>query len=280
MLQEVTEYLSGISTPEYLSVATEALNTLDLFDYTDHEQPLLNTVMGVGDEEEAITLQEIHTAIDQHLRSLLAMHAIYLVEDASFELMTEVARAIYLMQNWEDKDGLLYILEQDAPPEEIFADVVQTVCGLSTDTLIEALVDFDSGVNDRLVEILKNNLPSQDIEEEEVSTEQLVRLKNYHQFMNDEKLIGIRLVRLGYRIGAPFPFYYDRVKRHFPNMEAAQQAVELLTLLLISRDCWMTPTQSFNDLAPTLGFELDEITQIDALMKQQWAKFQQFSQSN
>lgn len=276
MTSEVKEYLQLAATPEYCAVAAETMSIFTDFDYTEHEQELLNAVMGSGVAEESSVVQDVHFTLVEHCRELLGMHHITLVEDASLELMNTILRGLYLMQAWEDGVTLQRLLEQDSDPEAIFADVLHEVVGLDTTQVTDALVDFDDAVNKRLSQILQSSLPEVDLEEDEVSLEQITRLKNYSVFANNNKLIGLRLVRLGYRIGAPFENYFQKVKRHFDTMAPESFAQEIIPLLLLGRDTWSSPSQSFNDFKAMFELELDAASKIDVLIREQWSKFQRF----
>lgn len=276
MTSEVVDYLKLVATPEYCAIAVETLSVFSDFSYSEHEQELLNCAMAPGVSEESSVMQDIHFTMVEHCRNLLSMHHITLVEDATLELMTGILRGIYQMQAWEDKVSLSRILEQDADCEEIFADLIHEVTGISTTLVIDSLVDFDDAFNKRLGQILQGTLPEDNIEEEEVSEEQLIRLRNYHSFANSEKLIGLRLVRLGYRIGAPFENYYRKVKRHFDTMAPEMFAQEIIVLLLLGRDTWTSPAQAFNDHKVMFELELDVASRIDVLIRDQWNQFQRF----
>ena len=276
MTPEVTEYLRLTATPEYCALAYETMQVFDDFDHTDHEQDLLNTVMAPGVAEETTVVQDIHFTLMENCRELLSMHHIALVEDAPLELMNTVLRGLYYMQAWEDKVTLQRLLEQDSSPEEIFADILHEVTGVDAVQITDALVEFDEAVNKRLAQILQGTLPEDAQEEDEVSDEQLIRLRNYNTFINNNKLMGLRLVRLGYRIGAPFENYFQKVKRHLDTMEPEQFAQEIIVLLLLGRDTWTSPSQSFNDKKVMFELELDVSAKIDVLIRDQWTKFQSF----
>lgn len=276
MTQEVNNYLQMVATPEYCAMARETMEVFNTFDYSDHEQELLNLAMSSGVSEETTVMQDIHFTLIEHCRELLTMHNITLVEEAPMDLMTTVLRGIYLMQGWEDKETLQRLLEQDADPEEIFADILQEVVGIDTVVVIDAIVDFDEAVNKRLSQILEGNLPEPDQEENEINAEQIIRLKNYNAFINNDKLLGLRLVRLGYRVGAPFDNYYRKVKRHLDTMAAEQFAQEIIVLALLGRDTWTSPSQAFNDNKVLFELELDAAGKIDVLIRDQWTKFQRF----
>ncbi len=276
MTPEVTEYLRLAATPEYCALAYETMQVFDDFDHTDHEQDLLNTVMAPGVAEETTVVQDIHFTLVENCRELLSMHHITLVEDAPLELMNTVLRGLYLMQAWEDTVTLQRLLEQDSSPEEIFADILHEVTGVETVQITDALVEFDEAVNKRLAQILQGTLPEDAQEEDEVSDEQIIRLRNYSTFINNNKLMGLRLVRLGYRVGAPFENYFQKVKRHLDTMEPEQFAQEIIVLLLLGRDTWTSPSQSFNDKKVMFELELDVSAKIDVLIRNQWTKFQSF----
>lgn len=276
MTSEVTEYLRTAATPEYCAIAEETLKLFQDFEFTEPEQDLLNTVMAPSVSEETTVVQDIHFTLVDNCRELLSMHHITLVDDVSLELMNTVLRGLYQMQAWEDKVTLQRLLEQDSSPEEIFADVLNEVTGADATQIIDALVDFDNAVNKRLAEILEGSLPESAIEEDEVDEQQIIRLKNYNTFLNNNKLIGIRLVRLGYRVGAPFENYYRKVKHHLDVLEPSEFAQEIIVLLLLGRDTWTSPSQSFNDKKVMFDLELDVAAKIDLHIREQWAKFQSF----
>ncbi len=276
MTPEVNEYLRLTATPEYCALAIETMKIFDDFDYSEHEQDLLNTVMAPGVAEETSVVQDIHFTLMDACREILGMHHITLVEDAPLELMNTVLRGIYLMQGWEDTVSLQRLLEQDSTPEEIFADIMHEVTGVDTVQITDALVDFDDAVNKRLAQILEGTLPENVQEDDDVSDDHLARLKNYNVFINNDKLVGLRLIRLGYRVGAPFENYYQKVKRHLDTLEPATFAQEIIVLLLMGRDTWTSPSQSFNDKKAMFELDLDVSSKIDILIRDQWTKFQSF----
>lgn len=276
MLPEVDEFLETVATPEYRVVAVETMSVFDAYEYTEHEQELLNAAICGGDDE-ASAIQEIHYILLDHVSKVLAMHNLTISDDASLDLGTQILKGVQDMQFWEDKESLLRLLESDVDPEECFAALLEEVVGLQPNQVLDVLEDFDPGYLKRLTEVLTGGVPTQVDDEEDINAEQLIRLKNYNLFSGNSKLIGIRLVQLGYRIGAPFASYANKVKARMLTLDDEQFAQEIMVLLLLGRDTWTAPTQAWRDTNFLFELELPNVTAIDAKLKVIWSQFDRFS---
>lgn len=274
MLKEVTDFLTLHATPEYTQVAVETLGVFDDYDYQDHEQDMLNAVM--GEDDDVTTVQDVHYLLQDHVNKLLAMHNITLIEDAVLGVAMQILKGVQAMQFWEDKQTLLDALQADLSPDECFATLVEEVAGLPVSITLDTVVDFDDAFLKRLAKQLAGELP-EEAADDDTPFEQLVQLKNYHLFLNNDKLLGIRLIKLGYRIGAPFERYLNKVRGKLSGLEDVQFAHELMVLLLMGRDTWMSPTQAWRDLNHLVELELPSITAIDVELKNLWSAFDRFT---
>lgn len=276
MLKEVTDFLTVAATPAYTQIATESMGVMDNYEYTEHEQDLLNAVLGNTDDESS-AMQDVHFVLMEHLNKILAMHNITLSEEAPMDLVNQILAGIQNMQFWEDKISLLTLLEGGQTPEECFAALLEEVVGLKPTQVLDVVMDFDEAFLKRLGQVLSGSMPEPVAEDDDLDTEQLVRLKNYDLFIADPKLIGIRLIKLGYRIGAPFERYVNKVKTRLVMLDNDQLASEMMVLFLMGRDTWASPTQAWNDQNHHLDLELQTITAVDSKLKALWSQFDRFS---
>lgn len=276
MLQEVTEFLGATATPEYTQIATESLKVFERYDYAEHEQDLLNAVLGNTDDE-ASAVQNVHFILLHHLDKILAMHNITIGDEAPLGLINQILDGILNMQFWDDKAALLTLIEGAQTPEEGFAALLQEVVGLPPGPVLDVLEEFDEAYLKRLNQILSGDMPEPLTEDDELDTEQLVRLKNYHLFIGNNKLIGIRLIKLGYKIGAPFERYVNKVKERLLSLDDEQFTQEIMVLFLMGRDTWTAPTQAWRDFNHLFDLDLVNVTAVDAKLKQLWGQFDRFS---
>lgn len=273
IVQSAQSALQLYATQQFVDVITEALQALNEHQYDDHEFDLMNIFAAKTD---VVLLQATHDCLMAHLFNVCKLHRIIISEDADISSVSKFVRAIMLMQTWSDGASIVALCESDATAEDILASVVALVGELTEVAAAEMIEEVDQN----FIKGLSSLYTAQELATElldEVSVDQIAKLKLYRDSMKAEKALAYRMIKAGYKPGYAFKLYLDKIVSSLVEKENKDIASEMVPFLFMGRDSWQNPIKAWRDHSFLLGVEPTDITAIDAEILKLLGEFDRLS---
>lgn len=203
---EIQNYLTQVTDPmtvELFDSAVEVFEKLNFEDYLDAYENAIGDTIHLGDVE---TMDALRARTEEMIDSLLAMHGVFLVDNALLADRIKVIHALANMADYEDKSSILLALESDDGDIETFAVIVGILSGLCADNVLSWVHE----IHDGLLEKMKELVVQPEIERMPEAKELMQHMQEYSKyrivFQNDDRWTE-RFVKHSEAIGLPFTSY-------------------------------------------------------------------------
>lgn len=243
---------------------------LELFGVNFYDDKYVSLIMS----ESYIDVSESADVFIQYLisdlNSVINEHHIWLKEESSLFDVLEVAGALYIMQSLEDYAFIESICYSEQSDLDKVVVILSYVSSLEAAYLYNVVDRVDNVFMDALKSLIK------DVQNETVSVDldHLKEIKTFKMFIGQTKSLGFTLYAEGYiredmtlnEILNVLPFSFDEYTVNGLNGSRASLALDVLTLLIFSKDGYKEPinviennydalfsTQEFKSVIPIIS---------------------------
>lgn len=217
---------------------------------------------------------------------IITQHDIFLDEEMlpSLSELNEVAKFLLTVQSLEDYSYVSYRLTSDTSDKNVVVSLIDHYTNLSLVRVME-LVD---SVSEKFVQALKTMIQ----DKEKDTTEPVIDIdhnKYVHQFFaytKNNTSLGLRLYEDGYQnltlkeLSQMLTFNIQEYVDKNITTNFAQTALDVFSLLVITKDAYNTPHQKFKNCASEFTYSTENITRLDKVILQMGVDFSMVLDNN
>ena len=264
MITELETYLAESATPEMADTIAQACRLFEDINLENYSDRYIELLMLDGDQNSANTFDAIVGTTRNYLVDILRNHGIALADEAPIHILVMVGNGVLRLQQYEQPEMLLDLLEADLLENELFANILEYVCPLSSDDILTYLDETDAAFLQKLQHLLVEQASVRDVNEEddEQQKEYVAHLRKFCDVLGHRRLIVLERLAAGAKMGYPFAVYADPTGRTFESMLPEDAAENLLAMALVSSDGHKNPRGVIAERIDTYVADLNKITRI------------------
>lgn len=238
MFDLLDRYLRDNVPEEHYALFERTLKILEDFqirDFEDYATPLIQDDLdGVVNPGEAMA--GLHNLAMQYLGALInELHQITFNPEASHNELNELAETLFLLQDYEDKAGLIEILHTDMANSDQLCMILARVSALDYGQWINIVWSCSDDFLHRLQEVCETSLESSaSVKEREELQCVSERLKKYCAFLQVKRIMATIKVGFGTPMLQPIDYYLADIRDTIRTVPANTAAIELFGFALLS----------------------------------------------
>lgn len=272
---ELKNYLTQVTSTEKVALMDRVIEVLDIFaddEYMNIFDSNIGENEGLGNDAVVDNVFDVAKLL---LESLLQSRGIVLVEDATLSDKIDMLVGISRLLNWEDKDTLLMIVENDGSPVEKFSELIAVVNNSSIDHVLSKIEDF----NDDLVRRFKEDYLDAKQNELVAPDENFQNIEDYKKIkraFGDAPNWADHILRSPGSIGVPFSLYLRMYllenARYFTSELSPTLikvlAVDLLYLCALSEEGLAHASKTIRAHMSEIMTDINNATKLDIAISQ------------
>lgn len=244
------------------------------------ESELLNIIM-LSDTEEESSIRDMFTKkLHSNIVNTISQQGIELSNNVDLFISNEFSSALFLLQQLNDYNFVITVLDSDESDEEKIASIISHLSTLSIGRILECI----ESISPHLITAINHLVKSGEIDNENTLEFPLLnKIRLFYKFIGDNNCAGLDLIKNGVDVGLPVDVYLNLYKiEETTNKPTPQMALDILSILIISRDGNTFPLITYRKISNRLPFDLDQLSVLETLMLKINLDFEQYSleQSN
>lgn len=238
MFDLLDKYLRNNVPDEHYALFERTLEILEKFqirDFEDYATPMIqDDVDGVVNPGEAMT--GLHNLAMQYLGALVSeLHQIKFNPEATHAQLNELADALYMLQDYEDRQGLIEILHTDMNNSDMLCMILGRVSSYDYAQWINIVWGCSDDFLARLTEVTSASLESAASAKEREELDAVAkRLKDYCAFLQVKRIMATIKVGFGTPMLQPIDYYLADIRETIRTVPANTAAIELFGFALLS----------------------------------------------
>lgn len=258
-----------------------SFDIMDKFNYDYNEQDFIRLLMEVENQATEYMHDMFLSILNHKLDLVLKEHTIIL-NNAKLYQKNEFLEALFVVQQLNDYSPILYLLESDLESDEKLAEIIAQLSTLTPSEVISLVDEYD----EQILEVLKNYIYQQQPDETnelDSTTKQIIaKYKEFYYYLDSSNIdtpIGVEYFEAGILPGLEFKSYLNYFNELTDNNDLAKMSLDILSILLLAIDGYLTPIECYRANSHLLFNELDMIAKVDANLLNQINKFETFKQA-
>jgi len=271
-IDEITNYFITVNyTEELKKQIYTSFSLFEQFGIQYYEDKYINLINRSDTIDNDTKRDTFILFLKQDLTAILNEHAIYLDNDQDVLLfdLNECVHFLYIIQNLEDYSLVSYIVHSNNPPKRIFISLMTQYTLLSEVRAMELIAI----VEERFIDALKTLIESKPVlSEEQLNTEHLKYIQHFFNFTDTHTSLGLRLYKTGYtnltlqELNNILTFNIsDYVDKNIVT-NLTQTALDVLSLLVITKDNYTVPLLKFNQNNGLFTHKLENVTKLETII--------------
>ncbi len=224
---------------------------LSLFGDQFAEGYFINTLSldGVADKNDIY--DEFFNLLYKRLNEILSQHFLTINSPPSLAYVNEIVSALALFQSLDDYETASIILDGEDDDIDKVANIFSGLCSLEVPDILEHLEIESSKFIEGLKEFVRSK--EKDLEEpiDQIAQKNILpTMKNLKAFLGENECVGINILKHGYSVGYEFSYYVSLldVDEIVKEDNLVLTALNLLSLLLVSKDTYQLPMVAFDKI--------------------------------
>jgi hypothetical protein len=272
MFNELRDFINSVA-PNLTDLLNDAFKLFERLELEDFHDEYVTALMMSGSVDINQTVDKIMSVTHDLLDNVLAMHEIYLHDDASVSMQIFYINAILDIQTYDDLTTIGQIAKMHDEPNVVFSELVALVTHKNAN---EIMIDIEK-VNPAFIGVVRDyaeNIPEELNEAEIMQKQKYIDLFNLFASTVDVKdLIITTLLNTGLDLGFPFSVYMNVIGSDLDEMKVGIAARNLVVAALVSSDGCDNPLTVINKVLDTYISDLTQITKVSVTITDLLLKF-------
>lgn len=240
----VSEFINAYAGPEVLYTFQKGWKVLEEFEYPHWQDPYVEEMMVAGNRESITTLSQMRHTLNEQLRGIADAHGILLEPGCTTETLVGMLEGFLLLPDYEDRDAIIDICEDDDVAEDRFCELMELVTALKQVDLMACVSrvdpDFFLGVLDSLPKV------SMETTETTSNVNYANNIVVLREVIAPLELVMDEFIAAGMPLGLEFEPYIklllSKVKTDFTSpAQVTSLSADILACALISSDGVVNP---------------------------------------
>lgn len=266
-LSETTiQYIDYTYQEELKRVIYTSFNLLEAFGLKFYEDKYTNLISREDTIDNDTKRDTFLLLLKKDIIKIIGEHYIFLSEGVEVTLteLNEITHFLYIIQNLEDYTEVSYRLFGEGTNRHILVELISSLTILSKVRLLEII----EHVEETLIKSLKMFISDKEElkPQEVIEKERIEYVNHFFNFIDKHDCLGLRLYSSGYtnltlrELIDLIPF---DVQKHIDNLSltnAGQAALDILSVLIITKDNYNLPMLKFNQNSGIFTTKLENVT--------------------
>jgi hypothetical protein len=246
--EDLTYYIDNCFIEDRKPALYEAFALMKVFGDEFFEDELLDIIRRDDSLDSNAKYDSFNNIVKNKLIGIIYSHGITIAEEQPVTLneLNEIVQCLYTIQNLETVSYIKYLVFTESSSEAILGDLIEYLTLMSSFRFLELVEAVESSLIDSI------RLLIQDKEKEDnEDTSHRKNVLSFFKFIEDADCLGIRYYNSGY-----INLHLDRLLNLLPidvpsyidkefKISKAQAALDVLSLLMISKDAYEFPLLAF-----------------------------------
>lgn len=273
-INELTLYYIQVTfQPELQKVIYTSFSVLEQFGLKFYEDKLTELIQRDDTISKENKRDMFLLMIKRDIANIISEHGITLDNDADITLndCNEIAHFLYIVQNLESYEDVAYRLHALDTPKNIVTDLIQSLTLMSKSRLL----DIISEVHPNTVAALKQYIEDKEDKSETpemIDAKRRKYINTFFTFINQTDCLGKQFYENGYtnvtleELTNLISFNLaDSIDRRIFT-EQAQVALDVLSILIITKDNYTLPLMKFSKTNQLFTTKLEHVTKLQNTM--------------
>ena len=275
MLDILSDYLNGATTPELKTSIEEAFNVFDRVSVEDNYTQTYEQILAAeSDVEDIETLNAIVSFTKDVLRQILKEHGITCISEISIHVMVTLINGILDIQEYLDPGLILQTASMEGSSLEILAEVLAIVTDICVNEIMVNLEEVNQFTITRIKEMSNQQEEAMSVESRIRKQEHIDLFKKFCQFSNVNDLFVGKMIANGIDVGYPFLIYANTIGRQLETVVPKRAAEELIAMALISSDGKERVRAIIKEHIDKYIANIDKVTLVDIAVSDIMLRFQ------
>lgn len=256
------------------SPTAEIMTAIDLLNnigYEDHTFPIDECLAMQDNKNKVDIIGDIRSIVHDNFVIIIKSMGVNLKEkDIPLSVLLAILTTLTVLETWEDKEGILSIINSTDSSEEALAELIESIHGEPWTVTLEYLDNVSVDLIERVQKIL--DTPETDIIQE-IKDVSHIKLRARTFFDKVDKTFIRQLIRDGYPLGSPVSLYTTALENKWTESDPTvdDYTNEILALVVISdtaNDKLLSAAQELtNSFISEMDIQVKVNTQIEILFK-------------
>lgn len=273
--EDVVDYIQSTFGDEK---ADELLRSFELLygfglQYPDSE--FVDLISSASNTDPSVLNDRFYYRLVEKLVEIIKQHNITIKKDQPIYLINEFLSGLLLIQYLNDYRDIDYILSSTLPNDEKFAEVIHQVTVLTPLQVLDLIDELQDQTVILLQDFVKMRI-GPTISKEELPQGLLNKLRSFNEFIEGTETLGRFILDIGMPVGIPIDNYIPYLLKQEQTNTPAQTALNILSVLLLSKEGYNLPIVAYRKIANQLFTDLNQITRIETLISRINSDFETF----
>lgn len=267
------EYIEKIFSYEQQSTIFTSFNLLENFGLKFYEDKYINLLYKEYTISEETKQDTFLLYLAKDILNIIESHNIQIniEQEPTLSELNEICSFLYIIQNLEDYRYPLYILSSMLPNREKLINLISHYSLISKIRLLELLNVVEDNLINNLIDYIE--FRQKDIKEN-IDKKHLKKIKYFLNFIDNTECLGkkafdnninnLELEEVINLLDIDLPEYID--KTILIESKPAQASLDILSLLIISKDSYELPLLKFKQYNYLFTNKLENITLIENIL--------------
>ena len=253
---------------------------LEMFGVQFYEDKFVDLLSRRDDIDNSTKMDNFVALLQRDVYDVIQAHGIELQSDTSLRVCNNVLNFLYLVQNLDDYDQITSVLYSDLPDRQIVSHLIQKLTPMSLVECMEAIESVSPGLIESLKKLIEDRSPS--TEEVDVDLAHRKHLQAFFDFTGKTECLGMSLYEKGFTtltLQELVDLVPMSVDEHIDNLvltNVPQATLDVLSLLVITKDNYQKPLEKFNQNSHLLSSKSENVTRLSNTLKHMLTDFDQF----
>jgi len=266
-------YILTTFSPEEQSTIFTSFSLLENFGLKFYEDKYINLLYKENTISEETKADTFKLYLFKDILNIIKEHQILLnleQEPTLFEL-NEICSFLYIIQTLEDYNYALYIFSSTLSNREKIANLISYYSRISNIRLLELLNEIEDNFINNLIDFIESKQVNSKVS---INTFYLKKMKYFFKFIGENNCLGKSNINIGLYnleleeiinlLDIDISNYIDDLILNKVN--TAQAALDILSLLIISKDSYELPLLKFKQYSNFFTNKLEHITLLENII--------------
>lgn len=253
---------------------------LEMFGVQFYEDKFVDLLSRRDDIDNNTKMDNFVALLQRDVYEVIQAHGIELQAGTSLRECNCVLNFLYLVQNLDDYDQITSVLYSDLPERQIVSHLIQKLTPMSLVECMEAIESVSPGLIESLKKLIEDRSPS--TEEVDIDLAHRKHLQAFFDFTGKTECLGMSLYEKGFvtlTLQELIDLVPMSVDEHIDNLmltNVPQATLDVLSLLVITKDNYQNPLEKFNQNTHLLSSKPENVTRLGNTLKHMLTDFDQF----
>lgn len=269
--EDLINYILFVMDEVRQQTTLECFSIFEGFSLPNYEDKYMDLIYSADQMDSGVAQGVFLGHLQADLLTVINQHGIELFPEESSNLaeLIEIAACLLLLPKLEDKTYINYRVNSSDTSKNVLTQLLVKYSGLTEFRCMEMI----QNVSNKLIEAIKENCASAEEDTVPLSTKHKWFVDEFFSFIGDTPCLGRDLREDGYsgkvsldELLNLLPFHFETKIDKTLEVNPAQSALDILSVLVITTDDFEVPLQKFKEHSELFTTNTVHVTRLSAMM--------------